>query len=324
MAQRSSGRRVGFTLIELLVVIAIIAVLIGLLVPAVQKVRESANRMTCSNNLKQIGLACHNYAGAQNGLLPNNFNIQPVAGSSPPSNNILNPIGSWNTLLLPYIEQDNVYKQMNLQYDWYEGAAATNQTAASTVIKGFQCPSTPGGNGRTVKSLHNGVTFNAGATDYCGVPAAYLNNTQATSLFSGAMNTRYGSWKVRITDILDGTSNTLIVVEMADKPSSWRVGTRITDNSQTVYTVTNNTISSGQWAAPNWNHLRSYSFDGLTQFGECAINCNNSAAIYSFHSSGSNVAFCDGSVRYLSQGRTGQALMVAMVSTAGGEVIATE
>ncbi len=314
-------RRFAFTLIELLVVIAIIAILIGLLLPAVQKVREAAARMQCSNNLKQIGLACHNYAGANNDVLPNNFNIQPVAGSSPPSNNIMTPIGSWNTVLLPYIEQNNVYAQFDLKYDWYDNTNSNNWKAATAVIRTYLCPSAPKSTGRVVQSLHNGQQFAAGATDYCGVPAAYLNNTQNTNLFAGAMNTRFGSSKIRLTDITDGTSNTLIVVEMGDKPSSWRAGKQITDNSATVYTVTNNTIGSGQWAAPNWNHLRTHTFDGVTQFGECAINCNNGAAIYSFHTGGANVAFCDGSIRFLKQSGTPQALMVAMVSIAGSEVI---
>ena len=314
-------RRSAFTLIELLVVIAIIAVLIGLLLPAVQKVREAAARMQCGNNLKQIGLAAHNYASTNNDVLPNNFTIQPVPGSTPPSNNITTPIGSWNTVLLPFIEQENLYRQFDLRYDWYDNANSNNMRAATTAVKTYLCPSAPKGTARVVQSLHNGVQFAAGATDYCGVPAAYLNNTQNSSLFAGAMNTRFGSFKVRLIDITDGTSNTLFVVEMGDKPSAWRAGKQLTDNSGTVFTVTNNTIGSGQWAAPNWNHLRSHTFDGLTQFGECAVNCSNGAGIYSFHTGGANVAFCDGSVRFQKQASTPQAMMVAMVSIAGGEVI---
>ncbi|VTS06350.1 DUF1559 domain-containing protein [Tuwongella immobilis] len=316
--------RRGFTLIELLVVIAIIAILIGLLLPAVQKVREAAARMTCQNNLKQIGLAAHNYAGANGDVLPNNFNIQPVTGSNPASNNIMTPIGSWNTVILPYIEQNNVYNQFDLRYDWYDNVNSQNWQAATTLIKTYVCPSSPKGPTRTVQSLHNGQQFAAGATDYCGVPAAYLNNTQNSSLFAGAMNTRFGSFKIRLTDITDGTSNTIFVVEMADKPNAWRAGKLLTDNSATVYTVTGSTIGSGQWAAPNWNHLRTHSFDGLTQFGECSVNCSNGAGVYSFHTAGANVVFCDGSVRFLKQASTPQAMLVAMVSIASGEVFTVE
>src|SRR5690242_1629327 len=119
----------GFTLIELLVVIAIIAILIGLLLPAVQKVREAAARMTCSNNLKQLGVGVHNYQSTY-GKVPQCEGLAPGAGNNPYTNRPdQNPSGSSGTTffyLLPYIEQDNVYKLAN-------GDSMSNATAYTTV-----------------------------------------------------------------------------------------------------------------------------------------------------------------------------------------------
>src|SRR5438094_924014 len=148
----------GFTLIELLVVIAIIAILIGLLLPAVQKVREAAARMSCTNNLKQLGLAAHNYQSA-NTTLPRGYYGPPpinhyiasksnwLSDTTPPAGRVGVPVPKWTGVLvylLPYVEQDNVYKQFSIlngndANTWWE--VNPDWTMAHTKIKTFLCPS---------------------------------------------------------------------------------------------------------------------------------------------------------------------------------------
>src|SRR5437763_3681668 len=137
---RSSLRRPAFTLIELLVVIAIIAVLIGLLLPAVQKVREAAARMSCSNNLKQIGLALHNYHDA-NGTFPSGTEERCPSNIAFGSNAGCTYYANWSISILPYIEQGNLANLYDFTKPNYMPGYPQNMVAVQTQIKVFQCPS---------------------------------------------------------------------------------------------------------------------------------------------------------------------------------------
>ena len=150
--QLLSRRKRGFTLIELLVVIAIIAVLIGLLLPAVQKVREAAARMSCSNNIKQIALALHNYHDANNRLPPAVLMPYAQAGNDPLTGGSASPFGpNWAIFILPYIEQQNLYAQANPSS--YPGTNNLGNLASynlswrnirGVTVKTYLCPSDTG------------------------------------------------------------------------------------------------------------------------------------------------------------------------------------
>jgi len=137
---RTGRLRAGFTLIELLVVIAIIAVLIGLLVPAVQKVREAANRMSCQNNVKQIGLALHNYEGA-NGRFPAGYISTPGIASQDAQTGDWGPGWGWLAIMLPYVEQENLHRSLRWDLPCWDPA---NSTQVKVPVKSFICPSATG------------------------------------------------------------------------------------------------------------------------------------------------------------------------------------
>jgi prepilin-type N-terminal cleavage/methylation domain-containing protein/prepilin-type processing-associated H-X9-DG protein len=210
-----AGRRwrAAFTLIELLVVIAIIGVLIGLLVPAVQMVREAANRIECANNLKQIGLALHNYYTA-------NKHFPPAFVGNPgttPTNSPAPPGWGWGTWILPYIEQDALYKQINPTATAIPGiltdpAGTPLGLLCQTRISTYICPAD------LAPLLNDQRGFHA-YSSYAAVGGS--NPTSGSSLNrNGVM---YQSSKTRFGDITDGSSNTVVVGERAYGKSSYFV-----------------------------------------------------------------------------------------------------
>ncbi len=263
-------RRRGFTLIELLVVIAIIAVLIGLLVPAVQKVREAAARMSCTNNLHQLGLSMHNYEGTH-GKLPPAF--RGIA--EPPFNALPAYFFSWSTLaeLNPYLEQTNIYNQMNLKLPIYMpptyNISADNQFAVQQVVKLFLCPSdrtpTPaGGYGVPVLGPTNYAACLGSGTTAGGPP--FGSPWDADGVFRAKLGTK-------ITDITDGTSNTAAMSEstLGEGPES-ATGV-LPGDPQTVYAYLNGgtpLTESACASATRWNVDRRRGFMWATGEIRCA------------------------------------------------------
>ena len=302
--------RCGFTLIELLVVIAIIAVLIGLLLPAVQKVREAAARMSCQNNLKQLALACVNY--------------EVAFQKFPPSNTLSPPFNGWAALVLPQLEQENVRTIYVLTANWYD---PVNATARAAPVKTFLCPSANGSRpGQSAVPGTPGSPFAGAAWDYTNVSVvalpllAYLNYPDPANylgIWRGVMSSQ-GSTVAQITD---GLSNTILVTEDANRPEYWVKGKRVTTLTPAFGGAGPGVVTGGVWA----DHQKGFGIDGAsadgnTPTGECAINCTNAFEVYAFHPGGANAAMADGSVRYLRESIPIRTL-AALSTRAGGEVI---
>jgi|SRR5579883_715458 len=200
MSHRARFR--GFTLIELLVVIAIIAILIGLLLPAVQKVREAAARMKCANNLKQFGLASHNYESAY-GTLP------PGAGPTPSGNPAANSRASVQVVILAYVEQANIYNQFDLTQD--VNSSSTNATARVQQVPIFICPSDPSGGSVSGDGKCN-YFGNLGAQAYTA--AAQTSPLGGLFYYIPKSGAQYNPKGIAITAITDGTSNTAMFAEI--------------------------------------------------------------------------------------------------------------
>ncbi|WP_298862625.1 DUF1559 domain-containing protein [uncultured Gimesia sp.] len=292
----------GFTLIELLVVIAIIAILIALLLPAVQQAREAARRSTCKNNLKQVGLALHNYQDTHS-TFP--FGGAITGGCSGYSSSHM---FSWGVHILPFLDQANLYNNLNFSGSTPFVPANFTSSTCLSVVSPYLCPSNPAPDtlvnraGTFAGALPDGM----GRTDIGGVadsvnwkcetsPGVY--GVRPTPTGNGVL---FGISSVKFRDIIDGTSNTLLVGEVTGSLSA----SGLNGNSYTGYDVfdTSNGINS---------------IDTVPGGGTFAFRPQGFS---SYHVGGAHFALCDGSVRFISE-NIDQGTLSNITTRAGGEVV---
>src|SRR5262245_9449706 len=351
MPHLGSSRR-GFTLIELLVVIAIIGVLIGLLLPAVQKVREAAARAQCQNNLKQLGLALHHYHDAH-GVFPPAYVGDPFAsgsafGVSYPDDNGNGPSGfAWGALLLPYVEQDNLYKSFNFNLPCW---APQNAAAARTKVGVFLCPSATGGSdgfaverftagtaaaprdpvpfSPTITFAHSHYVTNAGIHQPWGRAPAYSKDftipepipaTGKTATIDGPF---FRNARLRVADVTDGLSQTVFLGEHSS----------VLSNKTWVGVVPfAATCPKGRFPSDCNSGgclVGAHSGPDTHDHPQVIIHAPNhpfghTDEMYSEHRNGCNVLFGDGSVRFISQ-FINPFTWVALSTRNGGEVVADD
>ncbi|WP_339733976.1 DUF1559 domain-containing protein [uncultured Gimesia sp.] len=300
----------GFTLIELLVVIAIIAILIALLLPAVQQAREAARRSQCKNNMKQIGLAMHNYHDAYNTFPPGYITKNPCNSATVWSGCNQGELGiyGWGASVLPYIDQAPLYNILNSGSVTLDQnlANATVRQALQSPIPVFLCPSDPGPNLNDYTSASNNYNFNVtdgtnayqiARSDYVMMANAWDSTTPPAYpvQYGPAHGVGYANSSVRFRDITDGSSNTILVGERA---YVYKGSNKIGGANVIGFSGANNTQSSSYARKGNGMAVIGLTYNGINAVAGAEHDVRGFS---SNHVGGAHFVFCDGSVHFLSE-----------------------
>jgi prepilin-type processing-associated H-X9-DG protein len=296
-------KRTALTLVEVMVVIAIIVVLLALLLPAVQNARESANRTACSNNLRQIGLACHlhhHYWGS----FPSGYHAWPSADPL-----ATEPGWGWAMHLLPYVEQQDVHA---LGHCYRPIEDPVNRLICRTAVSLFQCPSDPGlPPSFPITNAAGRLLVEAAPTSY----AACHGSGELDQIPGPTEGVFYRNSRIRLTDITDGASTTIMFGDRAwsHAMAPW------------VGAVSGGLVRRGPRNSPQLNPKGAYPAPNFCVVQANHINHSNDPdgsldEFYSEHPGGVNIVFADGSLRFLTNG-IDEAVLKALGTRAGGEVV---
>ncbi len=337
LARKLNRSRGGFTLIELLVVIAIIAILVALLLPAVQQAREAARRSQCKNNMKQLGLAAHNFHDT--------FRHLP-SSNRPPTTGSVRIAGF--SRLLPYVDQAPMYNLFNQQLAW---SHVNNLPVTGTRVPTYECPSdplalqkdgdpdpvsNPGGYSATIVA-GSGYVLNKGV-DRSVAPLVtgfvlgglFTDPTSAANQYYPGLFPQ--NTDARMADCLDGLSNTIGFLESSGRPALWRKGKQVGG-------LPGNRVQGGGWCRPASDSLfAGQKADGTALYGTTPMNATNgydvgaesypngaygvqgTSQAYSFHTGGIHVTMADGSVRFVSES-INFSTFVGLLTRANSEII---